>query len=129
MSEKKPPSSFDFYLGTEFLVYETGTAEVELEITRDHLNIGGSVHGGIISSLCDIALSAAATSLFIDGAERVVTMNMSVSFLKPGKLGEKLKAYGEVIKKGSTILYIEGGVLNSKGDLIAKATGNWFVKK
>lgn len=121
--------SYENTLGVKFTKYKDAYCEVELKIKPEHLNIGGSVHGGIINGLCDIALSGAVTCLFINKAERVVTMQMNVNFLKAGKPDDTLIGYGEVIKRGGTIVYVEGGIKNQNGDLIARASGDWFVKK
>ncbi len=123
-------SSFEHSLGVKFNEYDAGICEIELEIKEGHLNIGGTTHGGIISSLLDIALSGAVTSTILDkSATQVVTMQMSVNFLRAGLLGDRLKARGEIIKKGSTIVYVEGSIHNQKNDLIAKANGDWFIKR
>jgi acyl-CoA thioesterase len=121
-------SSFENFLGVKFNKYQDGCCEIDLVIKDQHLNIGGSVHGGIINSLCDIALSGAVTCEFVDKAESVVTMQMNVNFLRAGMPGDKLSAWGEVVKKGRTIYYVEGGVKNQDGKLIARASGDWFVK-
>lgn len=121
--------SFEKHLGVEFEKYQDSYCEVTLEIKDHHLNIGETVHGGIINALCDIALSGAVTSNFVDKAGTVVTLQMNVNFLKPGFSGDKLTAYGEVTKQGRTIFYVEGGVKNQNGELLARASGNWFVKR
>ena len=122
-------SSFEDTLGVKFLEYSKGRCKVELGVSADFLNIGGSLHGGVINALLDIALSGAVTSDFVDSPYSVVTLQMNVNFLRAAFEGETLIAYGEVIKKGSTIYYVEGGIQNQKGKLIARASGDWFVKK
>jgi acyl-CoA thioesterase len=137
MSEDQKPAivkeryknSFENFLGVEFKEYKDGYCEIALQIKPEHLNIGNAVHGGIINSLCDIALSGAVTSNFPTGAEAIVTMQMNVNFLKPGKNDDHLTAFGKVLKAGKTICYVEGGVRNREDELIAKADGNWFIKR
>lgn len=128
ITKNRYKSSFENHLGVKFNKYEESCCEIDLDIEDHHLNIGGSVHGGVINALCDIALSGAVTCDFIDKAESVVTMQMNVNFLRAGRPGDKLTAWGEVVKKGRTICYVEGGVKNQDGKLIARATGDWFVK-
>ncbi len=122
-------SSFESFLGVKFLEYGDNKCRVELKIKPEFLNIGNAVHGGIINALCDIALSGAVTSNFVDKAESVVTMQMNVNFLRAGRANDTLTAFGEVVKTGSTIVYVEGGIINQEGKLIAKASGDWFVKR
>lgn len=128
LTVKRYKNSFERHLGVVFLEYADGYCEISLPIKPEHLNIAGFVHGGIINALCDIALSGAVTSQFTNGAEKVVTMQMNVNFLRAGAADDVLTAFGEVIKKGRTICYVEGGIRNKSGELIAKASGDWFVK-
>ena len=120
--------SYESTLGAEFVEYADGKCIVDLEVKSTHLNIGKSVHGGVIASLLDIALSGAVTCNFLERSESVVTMQMNTNFLYPGFEGDVLRATGEVIKKGSTIWFVEGEIRNQEGRLIAKASGDWFIK-
>ncbi len=130
LSQSRYQSSFEHYLGVDFKLYDDSACEIELLIKPEHLNIGGTVHGGIISSLLDIALSGAITARIKDrSAEQVVTLQMNVNFLRAANLGDRLIAHGRVIKQGSTIAYIEGEIINQDSRLIAKASGDWFIKK
>lgn len=122
-------NSFENFLGVVFNAYADGYCEIQLEIKPEHLNIGDTVHGGIINALADIALSGAVTSNFKEKAESVVTMQMNVYFIKAGKKDDLLTAYGQVLKLGRSICYVEGGLKNREGQLIAKADGTWFIKK
>ena len=72
MISVRDPSKFGNLLGVIFTEYEGGKSTTELTIEEKHLNIGGTVHGGVINALCDIALSAAVTSAFKDKEEVVV---------------------------------------------------------
>lgn len=121
-------SSFENHLGVKFLEYQDSRCTITLDVKDEHLNIGRTVHGGVISSLCDIAMSGAVTCNFEDKADTVVTLQMNVNYLRAGKEDDLLTAWGEIVKRGRTICYVEGGIKNQDGDLIARATGDWFVK-
>lgn len=131
LTKKRYQNSFESFLNVKFTTYSEGKCEIELEVGENHLNIARAVHGGVINAMCDIALSGAVTCNFPDikAAEAVVTMQMNVYFLKAGSPGDTLIAYAEVVKAGRTIYYVEGGVKTKEGKLIARANGNWFVKK
>ncbi len=129
MVMKRDPSGYGSLLGVDFIEYDAGKCVVELVVTKEHLNIGGTVHGGVINGLLDITLSAAVTSAMLDKAEKVVTLQMNVNFLRAGKLGDKLITTAEIVKMGSTIIYVEGEIKSAEDNkLIAKASGDWFVK-
>ena len=129
MVMKRDPSGYGGLLGADFIEYDAGKCVVELIVSKEHLNIGGTVHGGVINGLLDIALSAAVTSAMLDKAEKVVTLQMNVNFLRAGKLGDKLITTAEIVKMGSTIINVEGEIKSAEDNkLIAKASGDWFVK-
>lgn len=125
--EERYGKTFDTEIGAKFTIYKDGKCEAELKVEEKHLNMGRSVHGGVINALCDIALSGAVNSTLIDGPS-VVTLQMGVSFLRPGLPGDTLTAFAEIVKKGRTIVYVEGGIKNQNGKLLARASGDWFVK-
>jgi len=123
-------SSFEHHLGVNFETYQDGICSISLKILPIHLNIARGVHGGIITSLLDIAMSGAVTCTIADrSAEQVVTMQMNTNFLRGATEGDTLNARGEIIKRGSTIVYVEGSIHDQNGKLIAKASGDWFIKK
>ena len=127
--KKRYSRSFEAHMGVRFNKYANSFCEIELDVKPKHLNIGNSVHGGVINSLLDIALSGAVTCNYVNKAESVVTVQMNVNFLRPGFEGDTLTASAQIIKKGRTICYVEGEIKNQKGELIAKASGDWFIKK
>ena len=126
---KRYNRSFEAHMGVDFNKYADSVCEISLKIEPQHLNIGNSVHGGVINALCDIALSGAVTCNYTNKAETVVTMQMNVNFLRPGFEGDTLTASAEITKKGRTICFVEGEVRNQDGKLLAKASGDWFIKK
>ena len=126
---QKPLCGFDKDIGVELISYGDGKCSISLDIQERHLNIGKSLHGGVINALLDIVISAAVTSLFHEKSERVVTLQMGTNFLRPAREGETVRAHGEVLKQGSTIVYAEGWIENTEGKMLAKASGDWFVQK
>ena len=51
MISVRDPSKFGNLLGVIFTEYEGGKSTTELAIEEKHLNIGGTVHGGVINAL------------------------------------------------------------------------------
>ena len=77
-------------------------------------------------TLADVALAMAARSLTDDGVG-VVTVEMKVNFMQPGR-GE-LRAYGRVMHRSTTMAYCEGEVRDSEGHFVAKALGTFKYMK
>jgi uncharacterized protein (TIGR00369 family) len=64
------------------------------------------------------------TTYFLGKTGFYVAVNLNIDFLRPAKLGEKLRVISEVIRDGRTIAHAECKVYNEEGKLIAKAASN-----
>lgn len=107
--------------------YENGKAFVEKNIEKDDLNSFGSVHGGVMSTLLDIAGCFAFRSILNDDIQPV-TINLNINIFKSvSKTNSKLTAVGEVIKKGTNIGLAEVVLLNEKNN-IAKGSVQVYFK-
>lgn len=120
-------NTFDKELKAKLVELKKGYCRYKLNISRKHLNFGGIVHGGVITSLCDISLAGAINHSLGDD-EWCVTAELNVNFLYPAFLGETIYGYGRLIKKGATLAFVEGGIENKKKRQIARANGIWVVK-
>ena len=67
------------HLGVELVLVEEGRAVARMEIRDDHKNFLGSVHGGAIFSLADVAFSAAANSR----GKKAVAIHIAIDYLAP----------------------------------------------
>lgn len=115
---------FDDYLGLETRRTDGG-AEVRLQITEETLNSRGIVHGGVILSLVDQAIGAAA-SFALGRGRRAVTAELKVNFLAPTTEGS-LTAKGRLLREGKRLIVGEAEVMDQDGRLIAKGLGTWAV--
>src|SRR5690349_2661934 len=71
-----------------------GTARLSLPVEREFTNSLGTVHGGVIMSLLDVAVCTAARTLHPESIG-VITIDMSVSFIGGGT-GQRLYADARV---------------------------------
>jgi uncharacterized protein (TIGR00369 family) len=60
-----------------------GRARLELDVTDKHLNRAGSVHGGVLASLMDMAMGQAVRSSTGEG-DVPATSQLTVTYLRPG---------------------------------------------
>ena len=97
-----------------------GTARLSVPVEAHLTNSLGTVHGGVIMSLLDVALCTAARTLHPESVG-VITINLSTSFIGAGN-GEKLYADARVLKDGRSMSFVEGEAMNEDGTLVAKAT-------
>ena len=103
-----------------------GTALLSLPVEKEFTNSLGTVHGGVIMSLLDVALCTAARTLHPDSIG-VVTIDLSTSFIGGGS-GERLFAEARVLKDGRTMSFVEGEARNADGSLVAKAMATVRVR-
>ncbi|MBQ9774434.1 MAG: hotdog fold thioesterase [Lentisphaeria bacterium] len=98
-----------------------GYAEAVLEISENSLNGLGTVQGGAIFSLSDLAFAAAANA----GGVPTVAMTCSFSFIRPGT-GTFLKAAAKEVSNGKRTVVYDVNVCNSADKLVAHGTINGF---
>lgn len=122
--QKKIPFLSHLRMFTEAL--GEGTARLSLPIEPHLGNSMGTVHGGVIMSLLDVAMCTAARTLHPDSIG-VVTIDMSTSFIGGGS-GDRLVAEARVLKDRRTVCFVEAEARNEDGSLVAKAIGTVRVR-
>src|SRR5258708_19446236 len=96
-----------------------GTARLSLPIEPHLTNSIGTVHGGVILSLLDVAFCTAARTTHPESTG-VVTIDLSTSFIGGGA-GARLYAEARVLKDGKSMTFVEAEAKNEDGALVAKA--------
>lgn len=111
-------------VGLEIVEAEEGRAVVELRAEERHLNPGGTVHGGAVSTLIDVSMAEALNPMIEEG-ERPVTIEIKVNYLEPGEPGT-LTCTAKVRKGGKRITIVEAEVTQRESDeVVALATGTY----
>ena len=133
MTAKQKPTDY-FGLTIPFLDHlgvvpefaENGKSRITLNMRPEHKNSFGVVHGGVIMNLLDFVMAAAARSA-MDHPLGAITIDMTISFLRPS-VG-KIAVEGTVLKSGKSINYCEAVVLNEAGEITAKSSGTFVLRK
>ncbi|WP_444677668.1 PaaI family thioesterase [Halomonas sp. E19] len=110
-------------LGIRVVEWSEGLAVVELVADDRHLNRSGIVHGGVLTSMLDSALSLA--GLYCDDPGRVrrgMTLSLTSTFVGPAGTGT-LRATGRVRGGGRKVYLASGEVIDAEGTLLAMAEG------
>ncbi len=113
-------------LGARSEHWERGRAVVSLDLRKELTNSWGSAHGGIVTSLLDVAMGGAAMTADVH-ATGVVTVNLSVSFMRSATA--HLVAEGRMIRGGRSLVFCEGEVRDGEGEVLAKGVGTFKVKR
>jgi uncharacterized protein (TIGR00369 family) len=108
---------------------EPGVIEGHIDFQEFHQQQDGWVHGGVISTICDMVAGYASYSMVEEG-QRVVTVEIKISYFNPGK-GERIFGRGQVLKTGRRFHFCESEVYARGADganyTIAKATTTMAV--
>jgi uncharacterized protein (TIGR00369 family) len=121
--ERFASSQFQAFVGARLERVARDEVDVSLLVEPRHLNLSGTLHGGMIATLADSATGLAyRTGLRAD--EGAVTSSLSLTFLRPGGLG-LVTARGRVVKRGSRFGYAEADVEDAEGRLLARATATF----
>lgn len=119
-------------LGLELWAYGDGKAELRVDLADAHLNSWEVAHGGVLMTMLDVAMAHAARSGHDgargdggapDNAPGVATVEMKTSFMRPAE--GRLRAYGALLTKSSTMAFTEGRVVDDAGQLCAHATATF----
>lgn len=107
------------WLDVHGIEWRPGEARVELALRPELLNSLHAAHGGVVCTVLDVAMAAAARS--DDPATRVVTVDMSVQFMRPG-IG-MLTAIGRALTVTRSLAFCEAEIRDPQGQLVAKGSG------
>lgn len=101
-----------------------------VNLERMHMNGGGQAHGGLIMTLLDMAMAAAARRGDSSGRAGV-TVEMKTNFLRPGgSIGGHLSARGKLRHASRSLAFCDGELLDAQGQLVATASGTFkFVTR
>lgn len=119
---------FHELLGVELEERAPGYARVRLPV-RAQLGggVAGSLHGGVLSALVDIATLGALQGLFRPDERAAGTAELSISYLRPA-LGEYVAAEARVLKKGRTLAVIDVDITDPEGRLVAKGRVSYALR-
>ena len=87
---------------------EDGRSRLTLQVTDEHLNRAGTVHGGVLATLVDTAMGAAVRSSTGDD-DVPATSQLTITYLRPAKPGT-LVVTAEVRKQGEHLTVCEADV-------------------
>lgn len=103
-----------------------GSVEVALDADERLERQGGIVHGGVMMTLLDTAMSAA-VGRTLGGSEHVVSVSITTDFLKPARRG-RLVARAWVDRRGRTMAFPRSELRDAEGSVVARASGVWAIR-
>ncbi|MBV9859133.1 MAG: PaaI family thioesterase [Alphaproteobacteria bacterium] len=112
-----------FFLARLFgleVAYEDDSCIVTAPVQDYMFNPQGSLHGGVIALILDIAMG----HLLHHTVGAGITLEMKTQFAKPARSG-RVRAVGRFLRRGRSISYLEARMTDEAGDLVAFATSTW----
>jgi uncharacterized protein (TIGR00369 family) len=102
-----------------------GSVVCNTQVSNNYEGPPGCLHGGIIATLLDEAMSKA------NRARGVVAMTrkMDVEYLRPVPSGQPIRIESSVTRSEGRKHWTEAQILNSEGELLAKASGLFIAVK
>jgi len=116
------PSSVGNWLAGATQEVKEGEVTVRFTVREEMTNPVGTIHGGMISLMCDEVIGMTCFSLHNE--YHFTSINLVVDFLSAAREGDTLDVCAKVIRKGRTIINLTCTVTNETGKLVAKAQQN-----
>ncbi|MFX1448390.1 MAG: PaaI family thioesterase [Promethearchaeota archaeon] len=131
MSENFPLNTKGFHpfgdlIGLKFTKLEKGYAQCTLDVVDKLLNPHKVVHGGVLYSMADTGMGAAAYTK-LGKNEICATIEIKINYFKAVK-GGILTCDTKVIYKGKKVVTLDSEIFND-GQIVAKALGTYSIFK
>ncbi|HXW45117.1 MAG TPA: PaaI family thioesterase [Streptosporangiaceae bacterium] len=126
-SEALPKPPIAETVGFTATFVRDGVARFELDPQEFHYNPIGTVHGGVIATLCDSACGCAVHSMLPAGAY-YTSLDLTVKFLRPVTASTgRLMCEGTVLHLGSRSALAQAALSGPDGKLYAHATSSCMI--
>ena len=113
------------YTNMQLVSTEPGFAVIACQPDRRHANPGGTLQGGILTTVADAAMGTAIASTLMEN-EAFATLELKVNFLRPVRQ-EMLRFEGKVVHRGSTTALVECDITNEQGKLVARCNSTIMI--
>ena len=98
---------------------------IGLRVEKRHTNARGALHGGVLTTIADVALGyALATSS--EPPTPMVTVSLSVDFIGAAQVGDWIETRVDIQKRGSRLAFANAS-FSAGAERIARASGVFLV--
>jgi len=117
------PQGLHLVFTTDTTHPETPTATAQINLTRLHEGPPGHIHGGIVATLLDEAMSKLNRPLNV----LAMTRHMEVDYLRPVPLYQSLILVSRHLSREGRKLFHQAEIQNPDGTVLARAKGLFIV--
>ena len=115
-------------LGFHHISWDEKRVEIALIIKPHHLNLGGVIHGGVLTALLDIVCAQAGTFCpFQNRLRKAITLSLTTTFTGQCNQGE-IRVVGTLRASGRRVYNSSGEVFDEQGKLLAMAEGTFRLR-
>ena len=124
-AEQIPFGGFNQHVGVFYqLPQEGGLYRYCFAVEPRHMNSTGTVHGGMLMSFADIAMSR--TARIGSGARSSTTVSLSCDFVAPGRLEDFIEARVRVTRHTRSVVFLMADLV-AESRVLLTATGVWKI--
>jgi uncharacterized protein (TIGR00369 family) len=126
---KHPPGGGSFAVLLDVSVVREppeGGLELAMVVDERHENFHGVTHGGVLMSLLDMAMGGAVRRT-LAAEEGCASITINTDFLRAAPKG-RITARGKVDRRGATMAFASGELVDAEGKVCARATGIWAIR-
>lgn len=123
----KSNNDFGTDLGVKILEIGEGYAYGEFPIKKEHKNLIGTIHAGVLFTFADVVAGSATMAY----GSYATTINSVINYLNPAPVDtKKLIGKSRVVRNGRTIMVVDVEITDENETLIATSTFTLYrIKK
>jgi acyl-coenzyme A thioesterase 13 len=104
-----------------------GSLSATMKVEKEHTNLGGSLHGGLASSLTD-SLTTLAMMTYPGISSAGVSVALNLSYLSVALEGQDILMKATTDKVGKRLAYLSMDILSkASGSIVAKGTHTKYI--
>ncbi len=115
---------FEIHVGPVWEQGGKGARRFGLRVAKEHVNMRGVVHGGMLMTFADAAFGQAAWDA-CDHAD-VVTLNMQSQFLGPAREGDWLEVLPVLTRRTRSLIFLRGD-FTVEGAAVFSVSSVWKI--
>ena len=110
-------------LNVDVVPMDDGSVHLELLVEEKHTNFCDICHGGVLTTMADTAMGIVCN----ERNKSVVTMNLTITFIRPVNKLVKITAVPRILHDGHKTMVCECDMVDETNKLFAKAQATFFV--
>jgi uncharacterized protein (TIGR00369 family) len=131
LPKELPRSALMGFMGGQVDEIDEGRVVMSLKLDGRHMNPGGVLHGGVVTTLMDEATAHAIVT--VRGLEAMAqaphaTVDMNASFLSGARPGDELRCEARTLRIGRAVAFAEAEVRRlGRDDVVAKGRFTYVI--